>query len=208
MAGALTRVLSFGRHSTVESATQGIPAGVDSSSTLPIGGKSDVPLSDQLAGWLLKRHRTQKTIGPQWAPRYIRVDKQLRTISLAKGPMKTPSTVLPLSGIKSVTLLKDIKSLGPNCFVVAHFSGVHMTLRADDPEEARTWVNQLLSKVALTKQSSSPGPSSSAGPSSLPGPSSSSGPSLETVELSDGEDDEGGKATRLARSVGPPLVPR
>ena len=90
----------------------------DSRCASPASPESNAPLSDKLEGWLLKRHTSEKTIGAQWARRYLHVNELRGTLSMSKGPTKTASAVLSLNEIKSVMVSERSNETGPNCFVI------------------------------------------------------------------------------------------
>ena len=107
---------------------------------------SNAPLSATLAGWMLKKHTHEKSLGAQWAKRYFAVNEQRGTISMSKGPKKKASAVLPLADIKSVKVCAADEVGVANCFQIS-CPPVHLTLRADDREECRVWVRQLQLRV-------------------------------------------------------------
>ena len=117
--------------------------------------ESNAPLSEKLGGWLLKRHTSEKTIGAQWARRYLHVNEVRGTLSMSKGPKKTASAVLPLCDIKSVTASELTDETGPNCFVIS-CPPVHLTVRADSPEECRMWIRQLRLRADAWRAKSNP----------------------------------------------------
>jgi hypothetical protein len=127
----------------------------DSRCVSPDNDESSAPLSAKLAGWLLKRHTSEKTIGAQWARRYLHVNEVRGTISMSKGPKKTASAVLPLCDIKSVTVSELSDETGPNCFVIS-CPPVHLTVRADSPEECRMWIRQLRLRADAWRAKSNP----------------------------------------------------
>ena len=127
----------------------------DSRCVSPDNEESDAPLSKKLGGWLLKRHTSEKTIGAQWARRYLHVNEVRGTLSMSKGPNKTASAVLPLCDIKSVTVSELSDETGPNCFVIS-CPPVHLTVRADSPEECRMWVRQLRLRADAWRAKSNP----------------------------------------------------
>ena len=137
------------------------------------------PASDKLEGWLLKRHTSEKTIGAQWARRYPHVNELARgTLSMSKGPTKTASAVLSLIEIKSVMVSERSNETGRNCFVIS-CPPVHLTVRADSPEECRMWVRQLRLRADAWRAKSNPVVSARvAGTAELQGASPSSSPSL------------------------------
>ena len=180
----------------------------DSRCASPDNDESDAPLSDKLAGWLLKRHTSGKTIGAQWARRYLHVNEVRGTLSMSKGPSKTASAVLPLSEIKSVTVSERSDETGPNCFVIS-CPPVHLTVRADSPEECRMWIRQLRLRADAWRAKSNPvvsarvaGPAE-AGSAELQGASPSPSPSLPSQGHVEYESAAQQDSATLARSRSP-----
>jgi len=191
-AGVVSRVIrtaSFSRRSsrnsgasnregtTSEESNSSSPR-TDSRCASPASPESDAPLSDKLEGWLLKRHTSEKTIGAQWARRYLHVNEVRGTLSMSKGPTKMASAVLSLNEIKSVIVSERSSETGPNCFVIS-CPPVHLTVRAESPEECRMWVRQLRLRADAWRAKSNPVVSARvAGAAELQGASPSSSPSL------------------------------
>ena len=191
-AGVVSRVIrtaSFSRRSsrnsgasnregtTSEESNSSSPR-TDSRCASPASPESDAPLSDKLEGWLLKRHTSEKTIGAQWARRYLHVNEVRGTLSMSKGPTKMASAVLSLNEIKSVMVSERSNETGPNCFVIS-CPPVHLTVRADSPEECRMWVRQLRLRADAWRAKSNPVVSARvAGAAELQGASPSPSPSL------------------------------
>ena len=89
----IVRAASFSRRKKNDETSSG------SSSTQSSPTADGTPLK----GWLSKRHNKEKSVSQQWGRRYFSVDGVRGTLSYAKGEAKTPSAILPLADISSVT---------------------------------------------------------------------------------------------------------
>ena len=68
---------------------------------------------------------------------------------LLASPAKTPSAILPLADISSVTPFDGHKH-GAHAFVIS-CPPVHLTVRAEDEQERTMWINGLTAKAAEWK---------------------------------------------------------
>ena len=135
----IVRAASFSRRKKNDETSSG------SSSTQSSPTADGTPLK----GWLSKRHNKEKSVSQQWGRRYFSVDGVRGTLSYAKGEAKTPSAILPLADISSVTPFDGHKH-GAHAFVIS-CPPVHLTVRAEDEQERTMWINGLTAKAAEWK---------------------------------------------------------
>ena len=123
--------------------------------------EGEVVICKALRGWLKKRHRSDKSLGPKWGARFVWVDENEGTLCYSKAQNYSSSarTCVRLSEVTAVVPGNESgMELPANCFVI-RCSGAagerpgspeQTVFCAEDREEAIMWIAQLSARAKRT----------------------------------------------------------